>query len=301
VKKLFSVFLFLALGLVLSQCELENPNYPVEPSINFKNIEFTEVPGAGTNDSLILTINYRDGDKDLGLTNDWNEIEYSRYPYHQTYYFLEDGAGDTTRVYSELIKIETGEYYYYILKVPNNATGKLVTNKTRLKPNYGYLPEYIHNNCLQYLVDRILVPDYLADNTYNIQDTVFIAPNQRYFLIDDPLLYEFNENFFNIFVEFYISDDGLNFTEFNWMKYCYNYNLRFPFLEGTGIFKSGPFQIVAKTPWKGEIRYGLANPSFLAIFGTKKMKLKIKIKDRALHTSNVIETPVFTLDEIRKN
>jgi hypothetical protein len=30
------------------------------------------------------------------------------------------------------------------------------------------------------------------------------------------------------------------------------------------------------------------------------MKLRVQIKDRALHKSNVIETPAFTLDKIRK-
>lgn len=141
------------------------------------------------------------------------------------------------------------------------------------------------------------------DENYNILDTLIDQLNKKYFLIEEPLLYERNENHNNIFVEFYISDDGINFTKFDWFEeFCIDYNGRFPLiLDYRGTFKSGPFKIKAKTPWEGEITYSMPNSSFLALFQSKKLKLKITIKDQALHASNTIETPVFTLDEIRND
>jgi len=298
VKRCFSVFNILVLGIILSQCDkgLENPNYPFEPSITFKSIEFIEVLGAGTNDSLKFVIKYRDGDSDLGI--DWDDPVYSNDPYHTSYYFLEDGSGDTTKVSTKLVYAFQG--IPYTLLNSGGKNGKLVTNRTRNKAGYDYLPTYIPNNCEFYSEDRILVPEAAADASYNILDTLY-GSGIKFFLIQEPLLYLNNENHYNISVEFHISDDGVNFTAFNWLKYCYNYDGIFPPLLNTGTFKSGPFKIKVKTPWEGEISYSMPNPSFYALLSSKKIKLKIKIKDRILHTSNVIETPVFTLDEIRKN
>jgi len=49
---------------------------------------------------------------------------------------------------------------------------------------------------------------------------------------------------------------------------------------------------------KGELTYRLATVGFTPLFGDKKMKLKIYINDRALHSSNVIETAPFFLNDI---
>jgi hypothetical protein len=43
------------------------PEYPVVPSISFNSVYFKELPGS---DIIYLTINYKDGDGDLGLSND---------------------------------------------------------------------------------------------------------------------------------------------------------------------------------------------------------------------------------------
>lgn len=302
-RKYFSILTCLLLGVTLSQCELENPNYPVEPIIRFQKIEFAEAPGFGTSDTLQFTIAYRDGDSDLGIDN--GDFTYWAYPYHPNYYFLENNNGDTTKVSTGLIYDSDG--YPTLLVNSSGIPGKLVTNKTRNKGGYGYLPIY-ENNCEYYWEERIFVLEGAADASYNILDTLYTS-NNRYFLIQEPLLYEKNENHYNIHVEFYSSDDGINFNTFNFIQYCYNFDGLFPFIgKYVGTFYSStyngtwvPFKIVAINPWKGLISYKMMSPSFLHLFSTKKMKLKIKIKDRALHTSNVIETPVFTLDEIRKN
>lgn len=297
-KKTLSLSL-VSLCFFLLQCEdnsLVNPHYPVEPSIEFVKIEFIETPPIGEFDTLKLKIKYRDGDSDLGLDDNYLEP-----PFNPYFFFLENGSGDTIRVPSGFSEI----FYYESIITNPLLPGKLVTDETRLKPNYEYLPEYDPNSCLNYSYSQLLVSEESAvvDETYTIVDTLVDPLNKKYFLIEEALLYDRNENHFNIFVEYQVSDDGVDFTKFNWFEeVCFDYNGRFPsILDYRGTIKAGPFTIKAKTPWEGEISYSMWNSSFLALFQSKKLKLKITIKDQVLHTSNTIETPIFTLDEIRKD
>jgi hypothetical protein len=39
----------------------------------------------------------------------------------------------------------------------------------------------------------------------------------------------------------------------------------------------------------------MTSRGFIILFGGKRIKLRMMIRDRALHESNVIETPVFQL------
>ncbi|MFD2720065.1 hypothetical protein ACFST9_15180 [Hymenobacter monticola] len=58
-------------GLGLSSC-LSAPDYPVEPAIDFKSVEMVVVPtGPRTAiDTLKFSVDFHDGDGDLGLSND---------------------------------------------------------------------------------------------------------------------------------------------------------------------------------------------------------------------------------------
>jgi hypothetical protein len=61
------------LALGLSSC-LKEPEYPATPSISFNSIQGIRIPPKSAKgqplDSIRLTINYQDGDGDLGLTQD---------------------------------------------------------------------------------------------------------------------------------------------------------------------------------------------------------------------------------------
>jgi len=48
----------------------------------------------------------------------------------------------------------------------------------------------------------------------------------------------------------------------------------------------------------GKLRYGMVSYGFEMILKNDIFKLKIHIKDRELNTSNIIETPEVTLEEI---
>lgn len=77
-----SLLVLAGLSGALSGC-LSAPTYPIEPSIEFKDLQVVRnSPGRGEilTDTFKITINFRDGDGDLGLTND----EIAAPPYRKT-------------------------------------------------------------------------------------------------------------------------------------------------------------------------------------------------------------------------
>ena len=287
-KVIKGLVLFCFLAVCVSAC-FEPPEFTNTPEISYSKIQFKEVEGAGTNDSLILYINFKDGDGDLGL--DQNNLEYSAEPYQSSYYFLttagcSTGQCDTTKVSTQIV--EKDGVPYFLLNT-NGIAGKLVTNKTRLQPGYSYLPAYSNNNCEFYSPDKILVPAAAADASYNITDTIQDNLKNNYYVIEEPMLYKKNPNHYNIEVRFFVFEGAAGFVEFNWNKLCYEYDGRFPFLSSQS------------SALEGTLRYGMANPSFLPLFSVKSLKLEVRIRDRALNVSNKVSTPQFTLDGIRVN
>jgi len=179
----------------------------------------------------------------------------------------------------------------YVVLNSSATQGKLVTSSTRNQAGYSYLPVHVTNNCEFYSEDQLLVLDAQADASYNIIDTLFdnsFQPPKRYFLIQEPLLYKQNLNHYNIEVIYEYFENG-NWIEFNWLKLCYDYKGRFPLLSGQS------------QALEGTLRYGMANPSFLALFSVKSLRLKVRIKDRALNVSNEVSSQQFTLDGVRIN
>jgi hypothetical protein len=286
-KVIKGLVLLCFLAVLVSSC-FDPPEFKNIPEITYNKIQFKEVPGAGTNDSLILYINFKDGDGDLGLDPD--DPEFSQDPFNSSYYYLTTTGCtvgcDTTKVSTRIV-YDT-ENVPYVLLNSSGINGKLVTNKTRNQAGYSYLPAYTPNNCEFYSEDRILVPEAAADASYNILDTLYNGPTNRFFLIQEPLLYKKNPNHYNIEVKFFVFEGG-NFVEFNWNKLCYEYDGRFPLLSSQS------------SALEGTIRYGMGNPSYLALFSVKTLKLEVKIKDRARNVSNKISTQQFTLDAIRVN
>jgi len=69
-------FSLLIIALILLSCTDDN-NVSTTPSISFETLEFKKSDNNFSQDSLILNINFIDGDGDLGLSNNENN-----YPYH---------------------------------------------------------------------------------------------------------------------------------------------------------------------------------------------------------------------------
>lgn len=93
----------------------------------------------------------------------------------------------------------------------------------------------------------------------------------------------------NIEVEFWVKN-GNSYTLFDWEKeYCeVAFNQRLPELSD----KPGPLE--------GNLKYSMNSLGIRATFSIKTLKLRIKIRDRSYHVSNIIETGDFTLDKIAR-
>jgi len=101
--------LLLLAGVGLNGC-LNPPSFPVEPSIDFKEIRLTKRPRVGGQveiDTLNFVLNFQDGDGDLGLSAD--DIKLA--PYNGT------TGGHNNRGYS---------YNYFIQPFIKDASGNFV-------------------------------------------------------------------------------------------------------------------------------------------------------------------------------
>lgn len=291
-KFIKGLVLFCFLAGSISAC-FEAPEFTNTPEISFNRIQFKETPSPSDFDTLVLYIDFKDGNGDLGLDDN-----YSGYPYNNSFYYITAGINDTTKISTILFSNAYAKpnrtepiYKDYILVTlkDTDILGKLVTNRTRLNQEYSYLPVYNSESCLNYSKTEVLVPESynMVDETYSIIDTVYDYLGNRAFVIKDVLLYSPNANHNNIEIIFEYLDNG-EYKVFDWYKeFCSDFNGRFPVLGNE------------KRPLEGTIRYAMANSSFLTLFNVKTLRLRIKIKDRALNISNEVITPSFTLTSIK--
>lgn len=277
------IILFCFSMVAVSAC-FEAPEFSDIPRITFKDIKFKEVGSASNYDTLILYLDFKDGNGDLGLSS-LNSGDFET-PYNSEFYFLAIGAGDTIPI------ISTVKGNYTILN-DSEQPGKIVTSKTRSLPNYGHLPVYNPNSCLNYsFLTDVLVPFSSIDATYDIRDTVEIN-GRSYAKIQEAVLYRPNPNHYNIEIKFWIFKGG-EFVEYDWFEeYCITYDGRFTTsLNATPVYTNAPIE--------GSLRYAMPNTSFLAIFGVTPLKISARIRDRALNVSNTVYTQEFDLNKIRE-
>lgn len=229
--KLYRLSLYaLLLTLVLSSC-FEEPDFPVEPRLTGKpEIIFKEMEGP---DSLIIRVEFEDGDGDLGL--------------------LGSGA-DIDTPYNEISVIE--------------RNGQPVI----FDPNDPSLPDF---SCENYLFPA--KGDSLIVDGWIIKDTVQVR---------------FNETGRNFDIELLVKRQD-EYVEYNFRKERCVVPLggRFPPLKE---------DFNDKKPLKGVIEYRQVSSGILPLFRNDSLKIRVKIRDRALHESNVIESDPFTLRGIEQ-
>jgi len=173
---LLAVVIF-AIGL--NSC-FEAPTYPTTPEIEYENIQFIDVSNPSDFDSLILTLRFKDGDGDMGLSTD------------ETGCYTVDGK-----------KLCYNDKFYY--QFPN---GTFVTYKTkRTHPDYDTLPAFVHPyNCINWEVTK--------DNNNVVKDTLYFTLNQDHYNIFVDFLVKQNNGSFQEFdwrTEFYYPGCGIPF------------------------------------------------------------------------------------------
>lgn len=273
------------------------PEYEPGPVIEFVKLEFVEVGGPTNADSLTLYIDFKDGDGDLGLATDQIDS-----PYHATNFFVGNG-NEMKAVSSYVFSDFTGLKYTSSGKTPRDPTyvidstpdaGTFVSLDDR---SVYALPPYespytCTANHQAYLNDTIFirVSDKDALSAEMIVDTLVNSSN-------NPVAYaalktwyiEPNPNHYNITVKFLQKQNDGSFVEFDFREaYCTTYDGRFPVLADS------------RRAVEGTLKYAMLGTGFLSTFSINTLKLAIQIKDRAFNTSNTIETPEFTLNDIRK-
>ena len=233
----YSLIFLLFLVSVVS-CD-EPPELPLGPTISFNSIEFKE--GLNNRDSLILKVDFEDGDGDLGLgREDEGDVRY------QEFFFV-------------------------------TTTGELIPTFDNRVVRFG-------------------APNQPPlDFEHWIRDIDFDGDD-----VEDTVRVEFNENFFNIFIDFFyradtngdgdIDDDTdyilIDFNDVFGGQPGFNLNGRFFRLNTSDN----------ERPLRGTLTYKMTNSFRISpIFRDNILKVDIQIQDRALNKSNVVSSNDFTL------
>ncbi len=282
----FILFCFLLLGI--SSC-FDPPNFSDAPEIAFSKIEFKVTPEFSVMDTLILYLDFKDGDGDMGLNQ--KNLQHRSDPYHPFTYYLETSGGGIRPVATFETQISAPAPLPLEVSVLKASAplGKLVTNRTRNKPGYGTLPPLDPGqvDCKDYIVSYLIIPPELLstiDSSYNVVAT---SPTGAV-LIQDTLYFTQNQNHYNIRIRFY-QKIGSQLEEFSWEEeFCSTFNGRYPVLSDRN------------DPLEGTLRYNMKSTGFLALFSVKTLALDVIVSDRSLK-SDSIRTPEFTLDRIRVN
>lgn len=306
--KIIKGLTILVTALALGSC-FDPPEFPNTPHIDLLGVAFRE-GGGSVNDSLIVTLEFEDGDGDLGL--DAAATQFKSGQFSNLIFFQTDGINkpNLIGVHTDLQNIdhinkknEKVTSSLNVLMIDDPSKGKLVFPRTRKQSGYASLPAY---HC-QFYEDATKSSSYAIEagdkavlDATAVVDTLFTKNNTQkvatHYVIRDTLLFEWNPKHFNIEVDFLVKDpsnpdaDASGFVEYNWNKEFCQQNLdgRFPILTDA-----------EGSPLAGTIRYGMPSLGFKKIFTIKTMKLRIKIRDRAFNESNEIVTGEFTLDSIR--
>jgi hypothetical protein len=296
-KILKGLAIFSFFSILLGSC-FDPPEFPDTPQIVFDKVVFIETPdapGATVTDSLVLYVNFKDGDGDLGLPSNGETDN----PFHPLNYYVGNNfdGNDTLPLSTSASPHEN--LRFPVLNVPASDR-KLVTFDKRGKAGFTKLPPYeTPYKCTSYDIDTLIVQQAdknIIDNSYNIVDTIKID-NSEYYLVADTFYVQANPNYYNIEVDFLVRDatNTDKYTEFDWRTYS-----PFPNVCGQTFDQRFPVLSEGGSALDGTLRYSMESIGFRKLFGTNVLRLRIQIKDRALHRSNVILTPPFTLDDIKK-
>lgn len=202
-RTLKSIFAGLCLLFISESCQ-EPPELPIEPRISYNRLEFK--PVATSTDSLILYLNFEDGDGDIGLDGNQNQ-----YPYQPFNFIIDKNRRLVTIGGSE------NEPPFYSIPLNNKFepdAEEVLYSETDSRPSF---------NCLNYEIIEY------TDTQQQVQV--------------DTFLIEKNPNNKNIYVEFYRKVNG-DYQFIDWAKAFSttscgtDFNARFPVFDHDNLGKS---------------------------------------------------------------
>jgi hypothetical protein len=263
------------------------PEYPTTPTIEFKKIEYVDAAW----DSLFLYIDFKDGDGDLGLKS--GDPLYRSAPFNDAFFYQENNGS-----LKQLTTYSLSTQILDIIDIPDPNLGDLVFPRTKKKALYSDdVPNYIFPyTCTNFNFRTILIEESDAAAIDNLtQRKEFIFEGVKYLEITDTLYFDPNPNHYNIEVRFYVKN-GEDYDLYDWRSDGCNratnvgqtFDARFPFLSED------------ENTLEGTLKYGMYSLGFKETFGNKTLRLEVRIRDRALHESNVLVTRDFNLLDILK-
>ncbi len=255
--------LLFTISLLFASC-FESPEFPSTPKIKFKDIYFGLAPTPDRQDSIVVELDFEDGDGDLGLG-----AEFRNEPFHEYDLFLTDGTSITTSVRNVYAP---GPSQFAFLDIPDDATGKLA--------RYGDQPSK-PDNCDNYKDLQVYIEDadqWVFDNTYTATD------QGNYWLVSGRFLVENNPYNKNLHVVFFRRVDD-RFVKYTWPD-CQTFDGRFTTLADE------------PRPLSGTIRYTMSSFGFQAVMGdpTTEWQMKFVVFDRAGHKSDTVSTQFYLRD-----
>ncbi|MBL6448311.1 hypothetical protein JMN32_18500 [Fulvivirga sp. 29W222] len=264
--KINTLLLFTA-GLLLTSC-FKDPNFPDNPVLKSMNLSYKEIGGLQEDDSLIISLDFQDGDGDLGF--DASDESHISSPFNEFAFFSYNTNTQRKTVFA--LDTLTSASDSDLALVEN-----MITVSDRAIPELDTLPPYD----FPYTCNNWQEVNITAGNTVLKEDTVYYQKNPRYN---------------NIYVNFFLENSGGEFEEFFW-EYLQKpqcniaYHGRFPIINEVG----------RETASEGIITYRIPNKGWESTFGNKRFKVRVTILDRAGNYSNAITSEPVTLDDIKIN
>ena len=268
-------------GTLISSC-FDPPEYPDAPEIAFKSVSFVkggqplpDDPGSLAADSIILILTFKDGNGDVGISADetWP-------PFNDRWYYTNAGppASDAC--------IDNRCWLIDPLNKDWVATvDRYIDYSDRKDPGYDTLQNFVKPyNCINW--------DVIYYDHDNSNDTPTVPLDTLYFTL--------NPHYNNIFVEFEMKLDNPPDPTYPYETFNEQQFFTYPSCGVRTFYGRIPIlseDFSSETPLEGEIRYAIPSISFQTIFGSKTLRLRVAVEDRALNRSNTVFTRDFTLRE----
>lgn len=255
-----NVFIVLILVWTVDAC-LKQPEYSVVPEIELQDLAFK--PGdinKQIQDTLIITLKFRDGDGDLGIgAQDSGNLEFYN-PLYKAY--------DTTNISSQGYTNDKTSPLPGAFKFINYYAKKHIKG-------FDTLPDLNCNNWEQLLT---------TGAQPKVKDTIYIQQNLRAY---------------NIIVKISTSTDGgHSYTPYDPAAAFTFPGCNVNFFNGS--FPDLSSDRGKKSPLDGTLTYKIQSFALKSTFSIKTLKLDVLIKDRAFNPSDTAEMKGFTLGSITK-